>query len=66
MQTRQSEEGGVGVVLAADIINDIINDIISEAKAKGTVEENVEQVDPGLGDADPTPGFGPLKVSPLS
>ena len=70
MQARQTKEGGVGVVLAADIINDIINDIISdvgsEAKAKGTVEENVEQVDPGLGDADHTPGFGPLKVSPLS
>ena len=34
--------------------------------AKRTVQENIEQLDPGLGDADPTPGFGPLKVSPLS
>ena len=28
--------------------------------------EVVMPVDPGLGDAGPTPGFGPLKVSPLS
>ena len=35
-------------------------------RAKGAVQENVEQVDPGLGDADPTPGSGSLKVSPLS
>ena len=28
--------------------------------------EVVMPVDPGLGDADPAPGFGPLKVSPLS
>ena len=62
MQACQIKEGGVGVVLAADIINDVT----SGAKAKGTVQENVEQVDPGLGDADPAPGFGPLKVSPLS
>ena len=34
--------------------------------AKGTVQENIEQLDPGLGDADPTPGSRSLKVSPLS
>ena len=36
-----------------------------EAKAKRRQRQK-EEVDPGLGDADPAPGFGPLKVSPLS
>ena len=36
-----------------------------EAKAKRRQRQK-EEVDPGLGDADPTPGFGRLKVSPLS
>ena len=40
--------------------------VLEDEEATSSREQIVMPVDPGLGDADPTPGFGPLKVSPLS
>ena len=40
--------------------------VLEDEEATSSREQIVMPVDPGLGNADPTPGFGPLKVSPLS